>query len=118
MAPKVEDNVNEGYELVRAAFDTAAPKFKQVISLIAENGLEFLVSEPTKIWKKEVLEFYTSASVDSFGLKIKSTAHGTKVKLTLRNLRQILQLPSLRMKKRFQPLRQGRLSNGVGWIQP
>ncbi|KAK8943222.1 hypothetical protein KSP39_PZI009457 [Platanthera zijinensis] len=95
MAPKVEDNVNEGYELVRNAFEDAPTDIQRVITLISESGLEFLVSEPTRIWKKEVIEFYTSATFDSSGLKIKSTIHGTTMKLTPRSLRKILQLPSI-----------------------
>ncbi|KAK8946863.1 hypothetical protein KSP39_PZI006820 [Platanthera zijinensis] len=95
MTTKVEDNVNEGYELVRNAFEDAPTDIQRVITLISESGLEFLVSEPTKIWKKEVIEFYTSATLDSSGLKIKFTIHGTTVKLTPRSLRKILQLPSI-----------------------
>ncbi|KAK8954033.1 hypothetical protein KSP39_PZI002087 [Platanthera zijinensis] len=93
MAQKIEDNVNEGYELVRNAFAEAPTDVQRVITLISESGLEFLVSEPSKIWKKEVHEFFTSASVDSDILKIKSTVHGSTVKITPRRLRKILQLP-------------------------
>ncbi|KAK8944239.1 Polyamine oxidase 3 [Platanthera zijinensis] len=93
MAPKIEDNVNEGYELVRQAFAAAPPDVLGVISLLSDSGLEFLVSEPSKIWKKEVHEFYTSASVVSESHEIKSTVHGSPVEITPSKLRTILHLP-------------------------
>ncbi|KAK8954916.1 hypothetical protein KSP39_PZI002093 [Platanthera zijinensis] len=71
-----EDKVNEGYELVHKAFETASPEIKAVITLITKNGLEYLFSKPTRIWKKEVLEFYSSATTDSTGMNIKSSING------------------------------------------
>ncbi|KAK8965315.1 hypothetical protein KSP40_PGU017846 [Platanthera guangdongensis] len=93
MAPKLEENINEGYELVRHAFDDAEPEIQGMVTLVAETGLEYLVSEPIKIWKKEVLEFFSAATLDETGLKIKSKVHGVKVKVTQKNLRKVLHLP-------------------------
>ncbi|KAK8933646.1 hypothetical protein KSP39_PZI015791 [Platanthera zijinensis] len=90
---QIEDNVNEGYELVRQAFAAAPPDVLGVISLLSDSGLEFLVSEPSKIWKKEVHEFFTSASVVSESHEIKSTVHGSPVEITPSKLRTILHLP-------------------------
>ncbi|KAK8950669.1 hypothetical protein KSP39_PZI004052 [Platanthera zijinensis] len=93
MAPYQEDKVNEGYELVREGFTTASKEIQGVIALISENGLEYLVSESTKIWRKEVLEFYSIASVDTEGKKIKEIVHDSQMKLTLKTIRKSLQLP-------------------------
>ncbi|KAK8949942.1 hypothetical protein KSP40_PGU006545 [Platanthera guangdongensis] len=93
MAPKLEENVNEGYELVRGAFADGDQDIKSVVTLVSNSGLEYLVSEPSKIWKKEVLEFLTGATVDDSRYRIKSRVHGTKVKVSPKSLRKVLQLP-------------------------
>ncbi|KAK8923756.1 Homeobox-leucine zipper protein HOX32 [Platanthera zijinensis] len=53
MTPKNDENINEGYKLVRNGFASAEEEIRNVIVLIQEVGLEYLLSEPTSIWKCE-----------------------------------------------------------------
>ncbi|KAK8970940.1 hypothetical protein KSP40_PGU000872 [Platanthera guangdongensis] len=88
MAPRTTVGLVTGCELVRTGFSQASDEFRNIILMLEEAGLSFVLEHPCKIMDKEVLEFFATAKLRNDDSLIKSKVAGAKIKIWERRIGQ------------------------------
>lgn len=95
MAPRASTGVQSGYELVRTGFQTAPLEFQNVLLLLEEVRLSFVLEHPCRLLNGEVSEFYRNAHIRSNVNTIKSKVKNVSIKIKASSINHHLRMPQV-----------------------
>ena len=94
MASTSRSMVFSRVELTRGGFSRAADNLRNVILMLQEAGLSYVLEEPSKLLNEQVVEFFENARIKEARSTIKSKVAGVKVKMNSLYLNRFLRMPT------------------------